>query len=92
MRKDDPNISELREIFLRKLIGRRARHQGRLYEILEILLEDVPTLVLKSCDASKIQADQHGDAHRRVPETVEITIPLTDNGNVDIEGLDLELL
>jgi len=92
MRTFDSKIAELRNIFLRKLIGRRARHQGRLYEIVEVLMEDVPTLVLKSSDTNTIQADQHGEAHRRVPETTEVTIPLTESGSVDIEGLDLELL
>ena len=91
MHEFNAKIASLRNVFLRKLIGGRARHQGRVYEIVEVL-EDGPALVLQSDDDNTIQADQLGEAHRRVPQTIEIPLPLTESGAVDIESLDLELL
>lgn len=77
---------------LRHLIGARVRHQNRLYEILEVLDDDPPSLVLQDTHHTTIQPDQHGEAHRRVPETV--TIPLTIGGGdvIDFDEMELELL
>ena len=77
---------------MRTFIGRRARYQGRLYEIIEVL-EDVPSLVLRECGThTTIQADQHGEAHRRVPPTLTLPIPAAEDGSADLEGVGLELL
>lgn len=57
-----------------RLIGRRLDYQGRPCRIIEVL-EDGPHLVLEDCGPEKIiQADQYGDAHRRVTRTY--TVPL----------------
>lgn len=84
-------IRELRNRRLRELIGARARHQGRIYEILEVI-EDEPALVLQDDTHSTIQADQHGEAHRRVPSTVTIRLPLTAGGDVDFDAMDIDLI
>jgi hypothetical protein len=74
---------------LRELIGLKVRHQGSQWEIIEIL-EDGPALVLRDCEMhTVIQADQHGEAHRRVPTT--ITIPLFDQDGNDLNPALLNL-
>jgi hypothetical protein len=60
---------------LRELVGQRLRYKGRVYEVIDLLEEDVE-LVLESVDSVAIQADQFGEAHRQVPETV--TVPVWD--------------
>jgi hypothetical protein len=77
---------------LRDLIGLKVRHQGSQWEIIEVL-EDGPTLVLRDCEMhTVIQADQHGEAHRRVPNTT--TIPLFDRDGSELNPalLDLDLM
>ena len=77
---------------LRQYIGRYALHQNKRFEIIEVL-EDEPALVMQDCERrTTIQADQHGEAHRRVPQTVTVTIPVDDNGRYDISEVDIELL
>ncbi|ALP53398.1 hypothetical protein Tel_09675 [Candidatus Tenderia electrophaga] len=61
---------------LRNLIGQEVDYDGRRCKIIEIL-EDIPALILQHHDPSTtIQADQHGEAHRKVPGT--ITLPVVD--------------
>jgi hypothetical protein len=77
---------------LRDLIGLKVKHQGAQWEIIEVL-EDGPTLVLRDCEMhTVIQADQHGEAHRRVPSTT--TIPLFDRDGSELNPalLDLDLM
>ena len=57
------------------------------------ILEDGPALVLRDCEMhTVIQADQHGEAHRRVPTT--ITIPLFDRDGSALNPalIDLDLI
>lgn len=82
---------EWRNSQLRRLIGARARYQGGIYEILEVI-EDEPALVLQDTSHSTIQADQHGEAHRRVPSTVTAPLPLDPDGAVDLAGTEIELI
>lgn len=77
---------------LRSLIGRRARYQGQLYEILEVLQDEPPALVLQNCSHTTIQADQHGEAHRRVPETVTIPLARRRTDAIDFGEMEIELL
>lgn len=51
---------------LRKKIGMRVWHLGQECRVVE-LLEDEPALVLVADDTDSIQADQFGNAHRKVP-------------------------
>jgi len=82
---------DLRNSRLRRLIGARARYHGRVYEILEVI-EDEPALVLQDESHSTIQADQHGEAHRRVPATVTVKLPLSTGGAVDLDAMDIYLV
>lgn len=76
---------------LQTLIGRRARYQGELYEIFEVLENDPPALVLQNVAHTRIQADQHGEAHRRVPETVTVPLAMEDDA-LDLGAMEIELL
>jgi len=77
---------------LRQYIGCFALHRNRRFEVIEVL-EDEPALVLQDCERhTTIQADQHGEAHRRVPQIVTITIPVDDKGHYDMSEVDIELL
>ena len=77
---------------LRNLIGTRARYHGTLFEIIEVL-EDGPALVLQDCEKhTTIQADQHGEAHRRVPQTMTLPISITKSGEIDTKSIGLVLL
>lgn len=82
---------DLRNSSLRKLIGARARYQGIVYEIIEAI-EDEPALVLQDESHSTIQADQYGEAHRRVPSTVTVKLPLGESGAVDLAAMDIDLI
>ncbi len=59
---------------LRNLIGHEVVFAGVSCQIIEVL-EDGPALILQhSHQHTTIQADQHGEAHRRVPSTITIQI------------------
>jgi hypothetical protein len=77
---------------LHRLIGARARYQNQLYEVLEILEDDPPALVLQNMHHTTIQPDQHGEAHRRVPETVTVPLALKGGDAIDFNEMELELL
>lgn len=65
---------------LRELIGTEVQHDGRGYQIIEIL-EDGPALILQHHEQpTHIQADQHGEARRKVPKTITIQILDPDSG------------
>lgn len=77
---------------LRDLIGRYAELHDTRCEIIEVL-EDGPALVLQDCEHhTSIQADQHGEAHRRVPKTRTIIIPTTSTGHYDLDEVGIKLL
>lgn len=77
---------------LRELIGVRVEHEGMQCEIIEIL-EDGPALILQNCDAfTVIQADQHGEAHRKVPPTLTIPIFAPDRKGLSALFLNLDLV
>lgn len=61
---------------LRNLIGHEVHYEGRRCKIIEVL-EDIPAVILQQHEHhTTIQADQHGEAHRKVPRT--ITLPVMD--------------
>lgn len=77
---------------LRDAIGRRVRFHDVIFEIIEIL-EDGPSFVLQNCEQhTSIQPDQHGEAHRRVPETMTLPVQLTDDGELDPDAMGIELI
>jgi hypothetical protein len=92
MKHDSPLTDGMHNVYLRNLIGRHARYQGELYEILEILDEDPPSLVLQNVAHTTIQADQHGEAHRRVPEIVTVPLAFKHSDVLDLPAMDLELI
>ncbi len=53
---------------LRRLLGIEVEYLGRRCRIVEVL-EEGPQLVVQCLDQRAIQANQYGDASRRVPET-----------------------
>ncbi len=85
-----PLISEIES--LRSVIGQRVRFHDVIFEIIEIL-EDGPSFVLQNCEEhTSIQPDQHGEAHRRVPQTMTLPILMTTDGTLDSAGMGIELL
>lgn len=59
---------------LRGMIGLRVRHEGGVYQIIEVL-EDGPSLVLENRQqATSQQADQYGDPGRWVPTTCTVPV------------------
>lgn len=59
---------------LREMIGLRVRYHNVDCQIVEVL-EDGPALILEDLEHHiSIQADQHGEAHRKVPKTYTIKI------------------
>jgi len=59
---------------LRSMIGLQVTYNHVTCRIVEVL-EDGPTLVLEDLELRrKIQADQHGEAHRIVPRTYTVPV------------------
>jgi hypothetical protein len=89
---EKPDKQSIRMEHLRDLIGLKVKHQGSHWEIIEVL-EDGPALVLRDCEMhTVIQADQHGEAHRRVPSTTTIPLFDRDGGDLNPALLDLDLI
>lgn len=77
---------------LRCLIGSRVQYEDTLCEVIEVL-EDGPALILQYIEEHVvIQADQHGEAHRRVPTTVTVPILNSDGHHFHPTFLHLNLL
>lgn len=77
---------------LRDSIGQRVRFHNVVFEIIEIL-EDGPSFVLQDCEShTSIQPDQHGEAHRRVPQTMTLPVQVTKDGQLDSDAMGIELL
>lgn len=75
---------------LRSMIGLTVDHQGIHCRVVEIL-EDGPSLVLESMvPPLSIQPDQHGEAHRRVPQTYMVEILSPDQREFSVAFLSLE--
>ena len=76
---------------LRGMIGLKVRYQGCSCQVIEVL-EDGPSLVLQGCKpVSTIQANQFGDANRRVPETKTIPVLTPDHKELHAMFLSLDL-
>ena len=76
---------------LRGMIGLKVQHQGLRCQVIEVL-EDGPSLVIQNCEAvSTIQANQFGDANRRVPQTHTIPVLTPDQKELHALFLSLEL-
>lgn len=59
---------------IRDMIGLQVKYHDVYCRVVEVL-EDGPSIVLEDMEKHiGIQADQHGEAHRRVPKTYTITV------------------
>ncbi|MBI5040067.1 MAG: hypothetical protein HZB57_02345 [Gammaproteobacteria bacterium] len=77
---------------LRACIGREVVLAGERYRIVEVLNDTSPALVLCSeSTAPTIQANQHGEATRRVPRTRTLPVFSADSGLPHPEFLKLNL-
>lgn len=75
---------------VRSMIGLRVVFHDNHWQIVEVL-DDGPHLVLESLERHKsIQADQHGEAHRKVPKTY--TIPILSPDRLEFSGEFLTLI
>jgi hypothetical protein len=77
---------------LRGMIGLKVVHQGTPCQIIEVI-EINTSLVLQTHTTDKvIQLDQHGDAHRRVPDTITIPVLTADKTELHPVFLALDLV
>lgn len=77
---------------LRSLIGARILHHDQEYRLVEVI-DDGPCILLQYTGPQTIiQADQHGNAHRRVPETLMVPLYAPDHAGFDIVFSSLEML
>jgi len=79
-------------IQLRGMIGKQVQHNTRAYQVIEVL-EFSQELVLQNLlEISDIQANQHGDANRRVPATTTVPVLTADRNELHPTFLALDLL
>lgn len=77
---------------LRACIGREVVLEGERYRVVEVLDDAGPTLVLRSeTTGPVIQANQHGEATRRVPLTRSVPVFSGDEKSVHPQFLKLNL-
>ena len=77
---------------MRSMIGLRVKYHDVYCQVVEII-EDGPSIVLENLERhTSIQADQHGEAHRKVPKTYTITILSKDRYEFSLDFLALEPL
>jgi len=77
---------------MRSMIGLRVKYHEVYCQVIEII-EDGPAIVLEDLEMhTSIQADQHGEAHRKVPKTYTITILSKDRYEFSPAFLALEPL
>lgn len=68
---------------LRGLIGSEVHYEGRPCKIIEILEDDILAVILQHHEHhTTIQADQHGEAHRKVPSTITLPVIDRDSGGL----------
>ena len=75
------------------MIGLQVKYHDTYCRVVEIL-DDGPTIILEDMEIQNIsiQADQHGEAHRRVPQTYTISVLSPDKLEFSITFLALEPL
>ena len=76
---------------LRGCIGIKVLHQGEPCVVIEVL-ESPTSIVLQNAYFSTIQTNQHGDPHRRVPQTYTIPVLTDDHAQFHPAFLALDLL
>lgn len=76
---------------LRSRVGTSVLYRGEPYTVLEILTQEA-AVVLHSAAQTVIQANQHGEASRRVPATVTLPIFLSEGGMPNPDLIEVGLL
>lgn len=76
---------------LRGMIGVEVMHNGIHCQVIEVL-EDGPSIVLQSQQHASIQANQHGDPHRRTPTTFTVPVLNAHKNELHASFLQLELV
>ncbi|WP_159433003.1 hypothetical protein [Thiohalospira halophila] len=67
-------MSDDNEKQARDLLGRTVDYRGRTCRVVE-LLDDPPALILQDeGSGTEMQANQHGEAHRRVPRNYTVAL------------------
>jgi hypothetical protein len=56
------------------LIGTRVRFLGLTYQVVDVVDDDGPLLILEDCAGTSIQSDQYGDPQCRVPTLVSLPV------------------
>jgi len=59
---------------LQEMIGLQVRYNGVFCQIVEVIEEDFALVLADMEFHLGIQADQHGEAHRKVPKTYTVSI------------------
>lgn len=77
---------------LRGMIGQSVQYQGLTYQVIEVLEQGTELVLQEHQHGTVIQADQHGDAHRRVPKTVTIPVLTADQRELHPSFLALDLI
>ena len=75
------------------MIGIQVYYNNKACQVIEVL-EDGPSLVLQEvhAEASPIQTNQYGNAHRRTPETFCIPVLSTTKTELSAPFLALDLI
>lgn len=77
---------------LQGMIGQCVNHEGIPCQVIEVLEHRTELVLIYQEPGRKIQPDQHGDAHRRVQETITIPVLTADKKELHPSFLALELL
>ena len=75
---------------LRNMIGMKVRYRGVQCQIVEVIEEDMALILADGESHLGIQADQHGEAHRKVPKMYTVKIFTPDRHEFDPGFLTLE--
>lgn len=77
---------------LRDMIGLKVSYKGVACQVVEVIEEDLAVVLADMESHIGIQADQHGEAHRKVPKTYTIDIYTPDRREFSSAFLSLEPL
>ena len=77
---------------LRSLIGLRVIFDGETCRVIEVIEERLALVIQFEERDTTIQSNQHGGAHRRVPETTIIPVLHESGTDFDIRFLSLDLI
>lgn len=75
---------------LRALLGKHARYDGNIWQIVEVLEDDL-AIILVSSTIDSLQADQFGEARRYVPTSIMLLV-FNDYGVLSNEFERLEII